>query len=101
LKKIFYILLCIILILTIQNAFAEPIEKEYGSVNAWFNGQEATVDNIELKINEPAEIRVEVISKIDGHVNVELTNPLVTESYKVISGPSLIDKTIDNLFAQT
>ncbi|MBW6519087.1 MAG: sarcinarray family MAST domain-containing protein [ANME-2 cluster archaeon] len=82
---------------TNQSVSAESVENNYGIVNAWYNGQEATVENVQLKIGEPAEIKVEVTSKINGHVIVKLINPLVTESYEVISGPSLIDKRIDNL----
>ncbi|MCD4797847.1 MAG: sarcinarray family MAST domain-containing protein [Methanosarcinales archaeon] len=80
---------------------AEPEENEYGIVNAWYNGQEATVRNVQLKIGEPVEIKVEVMSKIDGHVNVELESPLKTKSYEVVSGPSLIDESIDNLFIKS
>jgi hypothetical protein len=47
----------------------EPIKNEYGSINAWFNGKEATVENIQLKINEPAEIKVEIISNINGNIH--------------------------------
>ena len=78
-----------------QNVLAEPVENNYGTVNAWFNGQESTVENVELKIGEPVEIKVTVNSKIDGEVNLELTTPLATESYEVISGPSNIDDWID------
>ena len=94
-KPILYILIVATIICLSQNVLAEPVEKEYGSINAWFNGKEATVENIQLKINEPAEIKVEIISNIDGNIHFELTNPLVTESYKVIDGPSLIDERID------
>jgi sarcinarray family protein len=76
---------------------AEPIEKEYGIVNAWFNGKEATVENVELKISEPIEIKVEVTSKVKCHVATYLDSPLVSRSYQVLSGPSEIDKRIDAL----
>ena len=94
-KLILYILTIVAIIYFSQNVLAEPVEKEYGSINAWFNGKEATVENIQLKINEPAEIKVEIISNIDGNIHFELTNPLTTESYEVIDGPSLIDERID------
>ena len=97
LRKIFIILILTLVICINQNVAAESMENNYGIVNAWYNGQEATVENVQLKIGEPAEIKVEVTSKINGHVIVKLINPLVTESYEVISGPSLIDKRIDNL----
>jgi len=50
-----------------------------------------------LRINEPVEIKVTVISKIDGHINVILTTPLVTDAYKAVEGPNQIDKRIDAL----
>ncbi|MBW6517543.1 MAG: sarcinarray family MAST domain-containing protein [ANME-2 cluster archaeon] len=90
------LLILVILIVSLnQTAFAEPIEKNYGIVNAWFNGEEATVENIQLKIGEPAEIKVEITSKTDESINIKLINPLKTESYEVISGPSKFDEWID------
>ncbi len=81
---------------SIQLAGAVTTENEYGNVKAWFNEQEATVKNVRLKIGEPADIKVMVTSNISGNVYVELANPLVTEPYRVINGPSLIGKTISN-----
>ena len=79
-----------------QNVLADPVENDFGIVNAWYNGQEATVENISLKVGEPAEIRVSVYSKIDGNVYIELINPSVTVPYVIISGPTELDETIDN-----
>jgi sarcinarray family protein len=95
LRIITYILILLLITILNQNVLAEPVENEYGSVNAWFNGQESTVENVQLRIGEPVEIKVTINSKIDGEVNLELTNPLITESYEVISGPSKIDDWID------
>src|SRR3972149_1592017 len=86
----------ILFALTVQNASAESMGNEYGFVNAWFNGQEATVKNVNLKIGEPAEIKVIVTTNVSGHVFVKLTNPLVTEPYQVIDGTD-VGKRIDNL----
>jgi sarcinarray family protein len=72
-------------------------ENEYGIVRAWFNGENATVKGVELKIGEPAEIRVEVISKINGDVIIQLYEPGVSKAFEVINGPSVIEKRIDNL----
>ncbi|MCG7848308.1 MAG: sarcinarray family MAST domain-containing protein [ANME-2 cluster archaeon] len=77
-------------------ACAEPVENDFGIVNAWYNGQEAMVENINLKIGEPAEITVSIISKIDCNVYLELTNPLVTKPYEIISGPSEFNELIQN-----
>ena len=71
------------------------MEKNYGIVNAWFNGEEATVKNIQLKVGEPVEIKVDITSKINGYISLKLINPLITESYEVVSGPSNIDEWID------
>jgi len=101
LKKIILFLMILSIVGLGQNVLAEPEENDFGIVNAWYNGQESTVRDVQLKIGEPAEIKVEVSSKIDGHVNVKLVNPLKTESYEVVSGPSLIDKSIDNLFIKS
>jgi len=83
--------------LNLNLVIAEPIEKEYGIVNAWFNGKEDTVENVQLKIYEPIEIKVKVTSKVKCHVATYLESPLVSKSYQVVSGPSEIDKRIDAL----
>ncbi|HLB69634.1 MAG: sarcinarray family MAST domain-containing protein [Candidatus Methanoperedens sp.] len=85
-----------ILIASITSVYAESIGNEYGYANGWFNGQEATVKNVKLKIGEPAIIKVMINSNISGHVFVKLTNPLVTEPYYVIEGPSKIGESINN-----
>jgi sarcinarray family protein len=75
-------------------------ENKYGIVKAWFNGENATVETIngiQLKIGEPAEVKVEVISKINGHVSLKLKEPGITTAYDVLSGPSKIDEKISNL----
>jgi len=95
-KKILILLFAIGIISFIQIAGAISTENEYGNVKAWFNGQEATVKGVKLKIGEPADVMVTVTSNISGNVYVKLTNPLVTEPYEVIEGPS-IGKRIDNI----
>ncbi|NJD54710.1 MAG: sarcinarray family MAST domain-containing protein [Candidatus Methanoperedens sp.] len=87
----------IVSLLIIQIASAE--ENEYGIVRAWFNDENATVKTIEgvqLKIGEPVEIKVEVTSKINGNVYVELDEPGITKSYDMIAGSSKMDESIDN-----
>ena len=97
-KRLLYLILVflVLLICLNQNTFAEPAENDFGIVNAWYNGQEATVENIQLKVGEPAEITVSVNSKIDCNVYVKLINPLVTVPYDILSGPSDLDESIDN-----
>lgn len=95
-KNLLKLLLITGVIVSIQLAGAVPTENEYGNVKAWFNGQEATVEGVKLKIGEPVDIKVTVNSNISGHVFVKLKNPLVTVPYLVIEGVD-IDKRIDNL----
>ncbi|CAG1006164.1 hypothetical protein METP2_03729 [Methanosarcinales archaeon] len=84
-----------ILVLLLNFQIAAAAENEYGTVKAWFNGENATVGYVELKVGELAEVKVEVVSKINGHVFVELTEPGVTKAFDV-SGPSKQDESIDN-----
>lgn len=91
----YFIILIVVLLLNFQ--MADAAENEYGTVRAWFDGENATVTGIELKVGEPVEIKVEVVSKINGHVFVELTEPGVTKAFDVINGPSNQDERIDNL----
>jgi sarcinarray family protein len=96
LKKYLYLLVLAFVFCLNQNALADPVENDFGIVNAWYNGQEATVKNISLKIEEPFEITVYVYSKIDCNVYIKLINPLVTVPYDIVSDPSELDKFIDN-----
>lgn len=96
------IIIMFILILSIM-PISNAISNEYGFVNAWFDGKDAskaTVENVNLKIGEPVDIKLEVTSNISGHVFVALTNPSVTVPYQVIEG-SDIEKRVDNLNIQT
>ncbi|MBC2698068.1 MAG: sarcinarray family MAST domain-containing protein [ANME-2 cluster archaeon] len=95
--KIKILIFTLFIFANLNLVIAEPIENEYGTVNAWFNGKEATVENVQLKTSEPIEIKVEVTSKVKCHVATYLDNPLVSKSYQVLSGPSEIDKRIDAL----
>jgi len=70
-------------------------ENDYGIAKAWFNGKNATVEGVELKVGEPAEVKVEVTSKINGIVALELTEPGVTKAFE-INGPSKMDESIVN-----
>jgi sarcinarray family protein len=90
-----YLLILITLVLFFQ--IAAGAENDYGIVKAWFNGQNATVNGIQLRIGEPVDIKVEVISKINGNVHVKLREPGTTTSFEVISGPSKQGDRIDNM----
>ena len=95
-NKYLYLLVLAFVFCLNQNALADPVENDFGIVNAWYNGQEATVKDVYLKVNEPAEIAVYVQSKIDCDIYVELINPLVTMPYDIINGPSEFDELIKN-----
>ena len=90
-KKILYNVIILLIICLNQNALAEPEENDFGIVNAWYNGQEATVKNIYLDVNEQAELKVEIIPKKDCDIYVKISNPMVTEAYRIKSGPSEYD----------
>ncbi|MCG7847621.1 MAG: sarcinarray family MAST domain-containing protein [ANME-2 cluster archaeon] len=83
-----------ILLICIQNSLAA--ENDFGKVIAWANNEPATVEGIELKINEPFIIKADIESKIDGNVYVQLYEPGVTKAYIVIEGPSQIDEWVYN-----
>ncbi len=91
------ILVCIFLTLLVSTQTSYAAENEYGIVKAWFNEKNATVEGLNMKIGEPGEIKIEVVSKIDGDAIIQLYEPGVTKAFKVINGPSEIEKRIDNL----
>jgi sarcinarray family protein len=88
------ILILTLLFLNFQ--IASAAENEYGIVKAWFNGENATVNGLQLKIGEPVEVKVEIISKINGSVFVKIKEPGVTKAFDIKEGPSNHDVTIDN-----
>ncbi len=90
-------LVLILSLLNSQKAIAE--ENEYGIVKAWFNEKNATLETLQgvlLKVGEPVEIKVEVISKINGNMFVEIREPGVTMAFNTVNGPSKIGEFIDN-----
>jgi len=92
--KILFLIMAFILL---NFEIALGSENDFGIANAWFNGENATVSGIELKIGEPSEIKLEVISKVEGHVFVALTETGVTKAFDVLNGPSKQDERLDNL----
>ena len=86
-KLLIYLVLIFILI---PNGNAA--ENDYGKAIAWCNDEPATVNDLEIKINEPIVVKVEVTSKIAGFVDMQLYEPGVTQSFDVISGPSNFDE---------
>ena len=63
-NKLFLLVIAFLIGFILNSVAADPVENDYGIVNAWYNGQEATVRDIQLKVGEPAEIKIEVMSKI-------------------------------------
>src|SRR3972149_5684247 len=95
--RISIVIISIILIFNLQIIAAE--ENEYGIVKAWFNEKNATsetIKGIKLKVGEPVEVKVEIISKINGHVFVKIKEPGITKAFDVLSGPTKQDQSIDN-----
>lgn len=66
----------------------EPVSNEWGTVNAWLNGDEATVENITLNISQPFEVKVFVRANTSCQVSLSLRTPLSTEAYRILDGPS-------------
>lgn len=95
-KSIAYVIILIVVLL-LNFQIAGAAENEYGTVRAQFNGINATVTGIELKVGEPVEVQVEIESKINGHVTLILQEPGMTKAFEVLSGPSKVDEKISNL----
>ncbi|KAF5419446.1 MAG: hypothetical protein C5S45_06510 [Candidatus Methanocomedens sp.] len=90
-KSIVKLFIYLVLIFTlIPNGNAA--ENDYGKAIAWCNDEPATVNDLEIKIDEPIVVKVEVTSKIAGFVDMQLHEPGVTKSFDVISGPSNFDE---------
>ncbi|MBW6519329.1 MAG: sarcinarray family MAST domain-containing protein [ANME-2 cluster archaeon] len=66
----------------------QAAENEFGEIPVWCNGEKATVNDLDVKIDEPITITVRVMSRIDGYVDMKLKEPWTTKSFEVISGPS-------------
>jgi len=94
-KLITYILILTVLFLNFQ--IVAGAENEYGLVRAWFNGRNATVNDVQLKMGEYAEVKVEVISKIKGDASIILREPGVTKAFDVLDGPSKEEEWITNM----
>jgi sarcinarray family protein len=90
------ILILVLAVLILDFQAVARAENEYGIVRTWFKGENATVADVQLKIGEPVEVKVDILSKIDGHVTLKLKEPGVTTAYDVLSGPSKIDEKISN-----
>lgn len=81
-------------------------ECEYGEVSGWVKlegddeWREATVEDINLKVNEPFWIKIEVVTNIKSNVYIQIFDPGTTKAYRVIGGPSDNGDTIDNYDCQ-
>ncbi|CAG0989031.1 hypothetical protein METP2_02460 [Methanosarcinales archaeon] len=96
--KLFYFVLIFLLC---DSQIVAGAENEYGIVKAWFNGKNATVNDIQLKIGEPSEVKIEVTSKINGNVYIKIIEPGNTKAFDILNGPSKEDEWIDNLKIET
>jgi sarcinarray family protein len=83
-----YLLIISFVLLFLSVHSVHAVENEFVEVQAWCNGEKATVNDIDVKIGEPITITVRVTSRIDGYVDIKLKEPWTTKSFEVISGPS-------------
>jgi sarcinarray family protein len=100
----FRVIILILILLIFNLKLASSEENEYGIVKAWFNEKNATVETIEdmkLKIGEPVELKIEVVSKINGNVYIKLIEPGNTKVFDILNGPSKEDEWIDNKKIET
>ncbi len=96
----FNILICSILVIFLNLQISSAEENEYGTLKAWFNDKNATletIENINLKIGETSEVKIEVTSKVNGHVTIVLIEPGFTKAFDILNGPSKLDEKISNL----
>jgi sarcinarray family protein len=61
-------------------ALAKPI------IKAYFNGQEATVENVTLKVDEPFTVDLNITPDTDSIVSIILMEPGNSRSYKSLGG---------------
>lgn len=81
---------CIIVLLIAIAVISAP-DADARSIKAYFNGQEATVDNIMLHVGEPFTVDLYVTPDGDSFVYVTLTEPGYTRAYDRISGDAIGD----------
>jgi sarcinarray family protein len=93
---IYKIIILIFALFFINLQIVSGAENEYGIVRAWFNGENATVEGMQLKIGETVEVKVEVLSKINGDISLKLKEPGTTQAFNVINGASKQDEWIDS-----
>jgi sarcinarray family protein len=79
------VIACISIIMLIfvsisSTALAKP------TIKAYFNGQEATVDGVTLKVDEPFTVALNITPDRDSIVSVILMEPGSGRSYKNLSG---------------
>ena len=83
-------LLCALLILTIAIALHGD-GAGARSIKAYFNGQEATVENVSLHAGEPFAVDLYVVPDGDSFAYAILTEPGYTRAYDRISGEAVGD----------
>ena len=86
-KNVYLLIISFVLLFLSLHA-VQAAENDFGEIQAWCNGEKATVNDLDVKIGEPFTITVRVTSKIDGYVDIKLKEPWTTKSFEVISGPS-------------
>lgn len=94
-KKLLF-LLVIGLLASVQLANAD--ENKLATYEVYYNGQTATVYDAELKIGEPATVKVEILLKKNVNISTGLTATGFSDKdpnqpFEVIEGPSQFTKT--------
>lgn len=72
--------LLFVIILSSGSAYAKP------TIKAYFNGQEATVEGVILKVNEPFDIDLNVTTEKDARVYILLKEPGGDHAYDRVGG---------------
>jgi sarcinarray family protein len=82
------IVIIIILMVGIAIIVSSNVAMANANIRAYFNGQEATVDNVTLKVGETFTIDLYFSPDRDSIIDVLLTEPGIEDSYDRIDGES-------------
>jgi sarcinarray family protein len=83
--------LCVILVIIVPGSFAA--ENEHGTVKAWIKLQDgewqnASVDDVTLKVFEPFNVKVTITTKVECDLYLDISGPGSTKTYETVEGPS-------------
>jgi sarcinarray family protein len=78
-----------------------PGEAEGKSIRAYFNGQEATVSGVELRVGETFAVDLYITPDADADVYAEIDEPGVTRAYDRQGGDELVPTTFKRCSASS